>query len=57
MEKTPLFIAGFIILIAGALVTFLSGRLSKCLKLKNANLLVKFVGLGIALAGFAMVMQ
>ena len=55
-DATPLAIAGVIMLIGGALVTYLSGKITTKMQGKYANLIVKFCGLGAAIAGFIIIM-
>jgi hypothetical protein len=48
--------AGVALLAAGALVTFLSGRISVRFEGRRADLTVKLIGLAAAFAGFILVM-
>ena len=55
-DMTPFRIAGLALLIAGALVTFLSGRLTEGAQYRHANAIVKIIGLGTVFTGFALIM-
>ena len=50
-------IVGFILLIAGAVVTFTSNAIGRRMKAKHADLIMKFAGLGIAILGFVLIMN
>ncbi len=54
---TPAGIIGFILLIAGAVVTFASRRIARNMPQKHADMIVKFIGLGVAIVGFLLVMN
>ncbi len=56
MGMTTARTAGLILLLVGALVTFLSGKLTARAHGKYANLTVKCMGLGLVVAGFILVM-
>lgn len=49
-------IIGIVLLIAGALVTFLSAKISANMQGKHANLIVKCIGLAAVAAGFVLIM-
>ncbi len=55
-NMTAFKIAGIILLVLGALFTFLSARISAKMKGARANTVVKLVGLAIVFAGFALIM-
>lgn len=55
-NMTAFKIAGIILLVLGALITFLSARISAKMKGVRANTIVKLIGLGIVFAGFALIM-
>lgn len=55
-NMTAFKIAGIILLVLGALITFLSARISAKMKGARANTVVKLVGLAIVFAGFALIM-
>ncbi len=55
-EMTVYKIVGLAALLAGALITFLSGRISAKMRTKHAALIVKLIGLGIVFAGFLLIL-
>ncbi len=53
---TTLQIVGLFFLLGGAAITFFSRLISKRMQHKNANLIVKFIGLFAAIVGFLLIM-
>lgn len=53
---TAIQIFGLALLLAGALTTFLSSRIASRMRAKNANLVVKCVGLAVVVVGFILIM-
>ncbi|MDL2237182.1 hypothetical protein LJC56_05050 [Christensenellaceae bacterium OttesenSCG-928-K19] len=49
-------IAGIVLLVCGALITFLSSKISARMQGPHANFITKCVGLAIVVAGFILIM-
>lgn len=48
-------VIGLIMLVAGAVLSFTAKRIAKGFRYEHTDLVLKFVGLGVAIAGFLMI--